>query len=1178
MRIRRIHRLCNAVALFVAAFCLVSCGQQKGVDALYSILPVPVNVERLSGSAESDDVSYVTASVPGAPENVADEAYILEIGQDGVKITSSGERGRIWAQRTLEQLRSFTRGENLPACRIVDWPQYPLRGFMHDSGRNFLEVEHVKGVIEALSRAKMNFFHWHFTEYYGWRLESRKYPQLQDSSAFYIRDVGKYYTQEEFCEVVEYAAERGVTVIPEFDIPGHALAFRRAFGFETMRDEGVQEILCDLIDELCSLVPASRMPYIHLGTDEVRRPEEYVPQGWMHPLVERVRANGRTVIGWMPGQLADMHGEPGIVGMKWGRKPAATNAPTPLIEASGMYIDTLDPMELLDLAASLRICDWDEQVGQALGGVVCAWHDDYAGGGVLTLRNQAVLPAISLFGDNFWRGRKDGAVNVRDLERRCMAQRDYVFADLPYPFHFVKQTQLHWKISLDDGTVICDDYNGATAFIWKFANAGEEGSEKPVPTSNSLSDRRTGTAFMETWVYSPKRQTVGAWIGFTDFCRDHGRAGRFPTPRLGEWSADGAQVFVNGTELPPPVWKKPGQMPGPDVPYLMYVHEIDEIPFVDEEYYMREPAEVALDKGWNHIRLVVPMPEPAKRHYPWVATFVPVSGTTDHPSEVEGLIFRSTPPETDGRSSDRFACVKPARNVILMIPDGTSTSILSLAKWYGRYLGDPDFELNVKDHVCGLMSSITSGGIIPGSAAAMSAIVTGMPHGAGSLSVYPQAHPGQDIVEVDPTRAYQPLATVLEAARLKKDKSIGLVATVMFHHATPAACVSHAISRDDTGKITRQMASGGVDVLFAGGLDAIDDKVRTILDENGVMLQENDIDGFRRYGGKGPVWSVFGDEEMDFEIDRDTLKAPSLAEMTSRAIELLSRDKDGFFLMVEGSKVDYAAHANDPNTTLTEFIAFDKAVGVALDYAAKDGNTVVVVVPDHGTSGMTAMKKGVKNYYKKGIDSVYVDMKNYKASYHKLAQILSECSKEDVRSLFKEWTGISLKDEELMRLLETAGKKENDYMKVSDSRNFESAIASILASHTNITFASGSHTSENVFLAVYHPDGDIPQGILSNRELNEYLCTVTGLKEPLSAVTEEYFVRHDVLLEDYAYELKDRQEEPELIIHGPSGDVVVHAWQNIVSTVKGKVRMPVPSVYMIESGLFYLPREILEIL
>lgn len=629
------------IAVVLTTLCS-SCGQKNGVDALSSLLPVPVSVQRNGGSTAGKDVIYVMAEVPGAPADVADEAYILDIDKECITITSSATRGRIWAERTLDQLRRFSSDGKVPCCRIVDWPAYTIRGFMHDSGRNFLEVEDVKGVIEAMSRAKMNFFHWHFTEYYGWRLESKKYPQLQDSTAFYIRDIGRYYTQEDFKEVVRFAAERGVTVVPEFDVPGHALAFRRAFGFDNMRQEGVQDVLCELIDELCSLVPASEMPYIHLGTDEVRMADEIVSAGWMHPLVERVLANGRSVIGWMPGQLGDMHGKEGVIGMRWGRKPAKTNAPTPLIDAQGMYIDTIDPMELLDIAASRRICGWSSEVGDALGGVTCAWHDDYAGGGYYTLRNQAVLPAISLFGDNYWRGRKDGCADVKDLERRCIAQRDYIFNDLPYPFHFVEQTQLHWRISLEDGTILSEDYNRATAFMWQFASAGEEGASEPVPTAASLTGRRTGTAVLETWVWSEKAQTIGAWIGFTDFTRDHGRAGRFPTPRIGEWSADGAQVFINGSELPPPVWKKPGQMPGADIPYLMYVREIDEIPFEDEEYYMREPSQVSLNKGWNYIRLIVPMPQMAARHYPWVATFVPINGSTDHPSEVKGLRFSSS--------------------------------------------------------------------------------------------------------------------------------------------------------------------------------------------------------------------------------------------------------------------------------------------------------------------------------------------------------------------------------------------------------------------------------------------------------------------------------------------------------------------------------------------------------
>ena len=285
---------------------------------LDELMPVPVAVEAravFAADAACAKVHVRVAAVPGAPSATADEAYVLDVAPDGVSIVAPTARGERWARVTLDQLERLSGGR-VPCCRIRDWPRFKWRGFMHDSGRNFLEVEHVKGIIDAMSRCKMNLFHWHFTEYYGWRLESKRFPELQRPDAFYLRYIGKYYTQDEFREVVDYAAARGVTVMPEFDIPGHAFAFRRAFGFETMRDEGVREKLCALVDELCSLVPREKMPFIHLGTDEARLPEEKVPPRWMAPIIARVHANGRTVVGWTPGELAGLTEGGGVVGMR----------------------------------------------------------------------------------------------------------------------------------------------------------------------------------------------------------------------------------------------------------------------------------------------------------------------------------------------------------------------------------------------------------------------------------------------------------------------------------------------------------------------------------------------------------------------------------------------------------------------------------------------------------------------------------------------------------------------------------------------------------------------------------------------------------------------------------------------------------------------------------------------
>ena len=280
---------------------------------------------------------------------------------------------------------------------------------------------------------------------------------------------------------------------------------------------------------------------------------------------------------------------------------------------------------------------------------------------------------------------------------------------------------------------------------------------------------------------------------------------------------------------------------------------------------------------------------------------------------------------------------KAVKNVILMIPDGTSTSLLSAARWYQTYLDPTQTTLNIDPYICGLVRTHSSDAPIGDSAPTTSCYVSGQPSQTGFISTYPVAT-DHDLVPVDASRAYQPLATVLEAAKILQHKSTGLVFTCEFPHATPADCSAHTYSRGKYGMIAPQMAHNHLDVVMGGGVKYLSDKLQNDLKSAGYNICLDDIQGFRSCT-KAPVWALFGETSMPYWLEADKQKTPSLAEMTQKAIDMLSKDEDGFFLMVEGSKVDWAAHDNDAKNAIIEFIEFDKACGVALDFAKKNGET-----------------------------------------------------------------------------------------------------------------------------------------------------------------------------------------------------------------------------------------------
>lgn len=314
-----------------------------------NLFPTPVKASSTKGVYVFKEKDVKTTLNPEL--GIKPEGYILEITSGGVQLTASTSSGLYHAREALAQLVRFNKGE-LPLCRIEDYPRYEWRGFMLDESRHFFGKEKVKQYLDIMASLRMNVFHWHLTDEPGWRIEIKKYPKLTtiggQGNYHDPKAPATFYTQEEIKEIVAYAAERHIMIIPEFDMPGHATAVCRAypeysgggsgrwehFTFHPCK-EGTYQFISDVLDELVQLFPA---PYIHIGGDEVH----YGNQSWFtdpdiqkfikdnnlknevgleHYFIRRVAnivaSKGKTMIGW--DEIVDSGVSPSKAVVMWWR-------------------------------------------------------------------------------------------------------------------------------------------------------------------------------------------------------------------------------------------------------------------------------------------------------------------------------------------------------------------------------------------------------------------------------------------------------------------------------------------------------------------------------------------------------------------------------------------------------------------------------------------------------------------------------------------------------------------------------------------------------------------------------------------------------------------------------------------------------------------------------------------
>ncbi len=602
-----------------------------------------------SGLTNDRFVRRIVTRLPGALIN-HDESYSLNVNPDSVVLIAENEKGIFRGMQTIKQLTYHKNGQEFIAgCRITDWPAFGLRGFMQDVGRNFQSLPMLKEQIDVMAAYKFNVFHFHITDNPGWRLESKKYPQLSAASSM-SRWPGKYYSQEDFRQLVNYCSDRYITLIPEFDIPGHCEAFRKGFALDSMSDLRVKSILLDLIDELCNLIPKEKMPYIHLGTDEVWHKNEKPEPGLLSALEQRVRLHNREVIVWSPGQ--HIENDNTSITQLWSSagKPKDGHR---YIDSRLNYLNHLDPLSGVSQLYFDRICGAAHGDSMRLGGILCCWNDNNVSDEYNILRQNPVYPGMLTYSETSWKGQpKDPGENYlaklplpenplykefQEFEERLIIHRDRYFQDKPFPY--VKQSQICWKIigpfnnqndvnkifPVEDSIRLDYPVDGRN-YTWTGPYYGGTIHIRHFFGFPSWFSEKKGTVYAATQIWSPKDQEVGCWIGFQDWSRSGGRRGG-PFPIKGQWHTTNPKVWINGEIIKPPVWKNPG-LP----------EKTEEIPFSDENYFFRQPTNITLKKGWNTVLLKVPQGE---NSWKWMFTFVPVRMENNQVKEIEGLRFSS---------------------------------------------------------------------------------------------------------------------------------------------------------------------------------------------------------------------------------------------------------------------------------------------------------------------------------------------------------------------------------------------------------------------------------------------------------------------------------------------------------------------------------------------------------
>ena len=539
------------------------------------------------------------------PDN---DGYNMTITPTNIDISGDTYTGAFYAIQSIIQLLPLQKKKTLdvPCGSITDYPRFKYRGLHLDVSRHFFPVDYVKKYIDFIALHKMNYFHWHLTDDQGWRIEIKKYPRLTEVGAWRDGTIigrfpgtgndgiryGGYYTQEQVKEIVQYAKERHITVIPEIEMPGHSMAALAAYpelgtdpkaGYSVSQTWGINgafnnvlnpsdytfNFLQDVLDEVMELFPSN---YIHIGGDECDKQwwrksefcqqlmrkkglkDEHELQSYFIQRIEKyLNSKGRKIVGWdeiLEGGLA-----PNATVMSWrgeegGIAAAKQNHDVIMTPGKPVYFDHsqseyedsvtiggFNPVELVYAYEPVPAVLNEQQAKHILGAQANMWTE-YMGN---TRKVEYMLfPRLSALSEVLWSPKEKR--NWNDFEKRLLNQfKRFDFMKLNYSKAYFDlkasvlptndNTALQWKL-----------YSKVKNSIITYSN---ETKKAPLPYTSPIKINRSQTISVKQTVNGKQVNTL---VQKFNFNKATGKKITLTQPASSRYPGDGAFTLVDGIQ------------------------------------------------------------------------------------------------------------------------------------------------------------------------------------------------------------------------------------------------------------------------------------------------------------------------------------------------------------------------------------------------------------------------------------------------------------------------------------------------------------------------------------------------------------------------------------------------------------------------------------------------------